>query len=122
MLITLRAAQEELMREQELLIQRIAEIDELTNQHMGELDLLVREFRKAQGTILFEVIKRQAKELEETIEGLKGQRAKLTAQLGQQTISDEDIQALEEFAREAKDRLPHATFQDKRAIIEALRF
>lgn len=122
MLATLRDAQEMLRREQEDLYQRVIEIDELIAQHTGELNTLVREFRQAQGSILFDIIKQQAIELEEIIKGLQASKAKLTAKLSQHTISDEEIAALERFAEEVRPRLPHATFQDKREIIEALRF
>jgi site-specific DNA recombinase len=132
MLATVREAQAELRQQQAMLYQKIAELEDLIAEHTHDLDGLVRDYRKLRkerehkqhtgADLLLETLQRQAEEIEETITGLTAQKAKLQVQLDQRTITDAEIAALEQFAEEVRPRLPHATFADKREIIEALKF
>lgn len=119
---TLEQTQAELHTQQEGLYRQVAELDELIKERKEEVEALVRGFRKARGSLLVEVIQRQADELAQIIEGLLGQRARLEARLKPNIITNEEIVALEKFADKVRPRLPHATFKDKRDIIEALKF
>jgi len=119
---TLEEAQVELRRQQDGLYQQIAEVDELITQRKEELNTLAHNLRQVQGPLLIEAVQRQANDIAQTIQGLEAQKARLEAKLKPNIITDEEIAALEEYAEKIQPRLPYATFQDKRDIIEALKF
>lgn len=122
MLAAMREAQREQRQQQTPLLQRVAELEELIAEKDLELAALVRDYRKAKGTKLFEVMEREANQVIAQIDGLKREKERLEVRLQEQLISDDDIATLEHFAAQVRGKLPHATFAEKRAIVEALHF
>jgi site-specific DNA recombinase len=122
MLATMQGAQEEQRKVHGELQERIRELDEMIAEQTSELEVLVRDYRKSKGTVLFEVMERQANEIAAHIEGLKARKERYRAQLEVHVLSDEEIRSLEEFAAEVRPKLENAPFELKQLVVERLNF
>jgi single stranded DNA-binding protein len=121
MIDVMKEAQEEQSRGNMLLSERIDTIDKLVTEAQAEIDQLYLDFKGTKSGKVRELIEQDIERTQTKVDGLLSEREKLAGQVQEQNITDEEIAVLEAFAEKVKHRLPHATFQDKRDIIEALK-
>lgn len=62
-------------------------------------------------------IRRQIEDLSSAKEGLDKERSNIEAELNDQSLSDDNIEQVLNYVREVKERLPKATFEDKRYLL-----
>jgi len=114
----LREKQAEKQRALEPLRGRVADIDREITEEKRKLELALDNYFK--GSLLKDALADKAKQLEQRLAKLEGAKAALEAHLEANTITDEQIETLEEFASRVALGLKNLEFEEKRQIIDLL--
>jgi len=72
------------------------------------------------GGAVYRALKNDETEINARLESLAKQREKLIAELGARKLTDEAIETIMQFARDAREGIENAAFEDKRRLLEML--
>jgi site-specific DNA recombinase len=118
----MRRSQEEQRKHNAHIYHELETIDRLIAEAEEAMRLAYADYKQARSRKLLSMIEQDISSLEEKANGLKQQRERVAKEVAEQVITDEEIRSIERYTLEVKDRLPHATFVDKRTIVERLKF
>ena len=115
----LRARQAEAEEEAKALRDRLGLVEKSIADHDRQIEKLLDLYLSGDD-FPKELLTQRKKELVKAREELEEERATLARALEAATVSDAAIEEVEAFCRQVREGLEHATFEDKRRIIELL--
>jgi len=98
---------------------RLAVVESLVAENWKKLEKLLDDYLEEDDFLKEMLVDRKAR-LETTIDALEKERAGLVARLEAQTLTEEQLRSLQEFAAKVGEHIEYDNFQMRRGVIEAL--
>lgn len=116
----MRQKQGQQMQAQELLGERVQIVEEKLAELRATLSNLIDRYVDAETTLTRELFAEKQEQVERQITALQKEQIEIQERLQATVISDEAIETIEAIAKQVRDKLGQATFEQKRQMVEML--